>query len=116
MTITVSKKEDVIIFKLKGKFVSPNICKVLETVEQTLNGNTSIPKLVFDFKEITRIDCAGLGTLMRINSKILSRGGRIALINMNKHVRNITVMTQLSTVLDCCKCEDDAVTKLLGHS
>ena len=116
MIITESKKEEIIIFRLKGKFISPNIGKVLETVEQTLCGRISYPKLVFDFKEITRIDCAGLGTLMKISAEVLSCGGRIAIINMNKHVKNITVMTKLSTVLECFKSENDAVTSLLGHS
>lgn len=116
MIITVSKKKEIVIFRLKGKFISPNIRKVLETVDRTLCGRAAYPKLVFDFKEVTQIDGAGLGTLMKILAEILPRKGRIAVINMNKHVRSLTVMTQLSTVLECFKNENDAVTTLLGHS
>ena len=116
MIITISEKENIVIFRLKGEFISPSIGKVLETVEQTLCGRISSPKLVFDFKKVTRIDAAGLGTLMKISAEILPCGGRIAVINMNKHVRDITIMTRLNTVLECYKCENDAVTALLGHS
>ena len=116
MTITVSKKEEIVIFRLKGRFITPSNRIVLETVEQTLCGRVSYPKLVFDFKEVTLIDCAGLGTLMKISTDTMRRGGRTAVINMNEHIRKITVMTQLSTVLECFKSENDAVTTLLGQS
>ncbi len=116
MIITVSKKKEIVIFGMKGKFISPYIGKVLETVEQTLCDHTSYPKLVFDFKEITRIDCAGLGTLMKIFTQILPHGGKMAVINMNKNISNLTVMTQLSTVIECYKCQDDAITALLGDT
>lgn len=115
MIITVSKKEEVIIFRLKGSFICPSNLKVLETVRQTLCELRSYPKLLFDFKEVTRIDCSGLGTLMKISAEFLPRGGRIAVINMNKHVRDITVITRLSTVLKCFKTENDAVTALLDQ-
>ena len=113
MKITVCEKEEVVIFRLKGRIISPGIKKVLETVEETLNGHASSPKLVFDFKEVTRIDCAGLGTLMKISSEIRPCGGKIAVINMNKQVRNLIVKTRLITVLECFKGKDDAVTALL---
>ncbi len=116
MIIKVSKKEEIVIFRLKGRFITPNNRKVLETVERTICGRIPYPKLVFDFKEVTLIDCAGLGTLMKISTDILRRGGRLAIINMNEHIKKITVMTHLSTVFECFNCENDAVTTLLEQS
>ena len=116
MKITVSEKEAVVIFRLKGRIISPGIKKVFETVAETLAGHVSAPRLVFDFKEVTQIDGAGLGTLMKIYSEILPRGGKIAVINMNKHVRNLIVRVGLITFLDCFKSEDDAVAAMLRHS
>ena len=115
MRITVSEKKEVVIFRLKGRIISPCIKKVLEAVEETLTRHASSPRLVFDFKEVTQIDGAGLGTLMKVSSEIIPCGGKIAVINMNKHVRKLIVMTRLTTVLECFKSEDDAVTALLRH-
>ena len=64
MIITVSKNEEIITFRLKGKFISPSNRDVFETVKHALRGRVCFPKLLFDFKDVTRIDCAGLGTLM----------------------------------------------------
>ena len=116
MKITVCEKEEVVIFRLKGRVISPGIKKVLETVEETLTGHASSSKLVFDFKEVTRIDGAGLGTLMKIYTEIRPHGGKIAIINMNKHIRNVIVRTGLIAILKCFKSENDAVAALLRHS
>ena len=115
MKITVCEKEEVVIFRLKGRVISPSTQKVLETVEETLTGHTSSPRLVFDFREVTRVDGAGLGMLMKIYTKILPCGGKIAVINMNDHIRNVIVKTRLIVVLKCFKSEDGAVAALLQH-
>lgn len=115
MKITVSEKEEVLIFRLEGRVISPSIKKVLETVEKTLTGHASSPRLVFDFREVTQIDGAGLGTLMEIYAGILPRGGKIAAINMNKHIRNVIVRTRVIAILECFKSENDAVAALLRH-
>ena len=114
--IAVSEKEEVVIFRLKGRVISPSIKTVLETVEETFTRNGSPPRLVFDFREVTRIDGAGLGTLMKIYAEIHPRGGKIAVINLNKHIRDLIVRTRLISVLKCFKSEDDAVTALLQYS
>ena len=116
MAITVSEKEGILIFRLRGRIISPYIKEVSENVEQALKGSSSPPKLVFDFKKVTLIDGAGLGILMEIYSKVHTCGGKIALINMNKHIRKLIVMAQLITVLEDFESEDDAVTALLCHS
>ncbi len=115
MKITVSKKEEVVIFRLKGRVIAPSTESVLETVEETLIRHASSPRLVFDFREVSQIDGAGLGTLMEIYAKIRPCGGKIAVINMNKHIRNIIIRTRLIAVLRCFKSEDAAVSALLQH-
>ncbi|RKU17406.1 hypothetical protein C6503_10950 [Candidatus Poribacteria bacterium] len=114
--ITVCKKEEIVIFRLKGRVISPSTKKILETVEETLTRHASSPRLVFDFREVTRIDGAGLGMLMKIYTKILPCGGKIAVININKHIRNVIVRTRLIAVLKCFKSESDAVAALLQCS
>ncbi len=95
--------------------ISPSSKKVLETVEETLTRHASSPRLVFDFREVTQIDGAGLGTLMKIYVGIFPRGGKIAAINMNNHIRNVVVRTRVIAILECFKNEDDAVAALLQH-
>lgn len=115
MAITVSEKEGVVIFRLSGRIIAPGVKEVSETVEETLAVHSSSPRLVFDFKDVTGMDSSGLGVLMKIYSEIHPRGGKIAVINVNKHVKNLIVMARLITVFKSFENEDDAVAALMQH-
>ena len=115
MAITVSEKEGVVIFRLMGRIISPGTTEILEAVAEALVDLSTPPKLVFDFKEVTGMDSSGLGTLMKVYSDIHPRGGQIAVINVNKHVKNLIVMARLITVFRNFESEDDAVAALLRH-
>ena len=52
---------------------------------------------------------------MKIYSDIHPRGGKIAVINVNKHVKNLIVMARLITVFNNFESEEDAVAALLHH-
>ena len=115
MAITVSEKEGVVIFRLMGRMISPGIKEVSEAVAEALEGLAAPPRLVFDFKDVTGMDSSGLGALMKVYSDIHPRGGQIAVINVNKHVKNLIVMARLITVFRNFESEDDAVAALLRH-
>ena len=116
MVITVSEKDGVIIFRLSGRIISPGIKEISETVEEALTVSTSPLRFVFDFKKVTQIDSSGLSVLMRIYSDIHPREGKIAVINVNKHVKNLIVMARLITVFESFESEDDAIAALSKKS
>lgn len=116
MAITVSEKEGVIIFRLSGRIITPGVREVSETVEEALAVHSSPPRLVFDFKEVIGMDSSGLGVLMKIYSDIHRRGGEMAVINVNKQVKNLIVMARLITVFRNFETEDDAIAALLQRS
>ncbi len=109
MDISIYEKDEVVIFRLTGCVISPGNEKMLETVKKKLPDITTPPKLVFDFKDVSRIDCAGLGILMKISAEIRPHGGRIALINVRRHIRYLIVLTRLYTCLECYSSEKDAL-------
>ena len=113
MAITVSEKEGVLIFRLNGRIITPDTKKVSETIEAALAACASPPRLLFDFKKVTGMDSSGLGTLMKVYADIHPRGGEIAVINVDKHVKNLIVMARLITVFKNFESEDDAVASLL---
>lgn len=116
MAITVCEKEGIVIFRLSGRIVDPDVEEVSETVARALAVCTSPPRLVFDFKEVTGIDSAGLGVLMKIYADIRPNDGKIAVINMNKRVKNLIVMARLITIFNSFESEDHAIVALRKKS
>lgn len=115
MEIELSEKEGILIFRLRGSIISPGVKEVSETVEEALAMSSSPPKLLFDFKEVAGIDSSGLGALMSIYSRIHPHCGKIAVINVNKRVKNLIVMARLITVFKSFESEEAAVAALLRH-
>ncbi len=114
MPIIQSERDGVIIFKLNGRIISPDIDDITDTVQKVLSEIENPPKLVFDFKDVTSMDSSGLGALMKIYADVHPRGGTIAVINVNKHVKNLIVMARLITVFRNFESEDEAVWALLN--
>ncbi len=114
MAITQSERDGVFIFKLDGRIIAPDVQELTDVVQNTLSQANDSPKLVFDFKDVTSMDSSGLGALMRIYADIHPLGGTIAVINVNKHVKNLIVMARLITVFRNFESEDEAVWALLN--
>ncbi len=114
MAITKLERDGIIIFKLDGRIIAPVVQEISDTVQSTLSDLEEPPRLVFDFKDVTNMDSSGLGALMRIYADIHPRGGTIAVINVNKHVKNLIVMARLITVFQNFDSEDEAVSALLN--
>ena len=114
MAITQSERDGVFIFKLDGRIIAPDVQELTDVVQNILSQVNDSPKLVFDFKDVTSMDSSGLGSLMKIYADIHPRGGTIAVINVNKHVKNLIVMARLITVFRNFESEDEAIWALLN--
>lgn len=114
MAFTQSERDGVYIFKLDGRMIAPDIKELTDTVQNILTQFNEAPKLVFDFKDVIAMDSSGLGALMKIYADIQPHGGTIAVINVNKHVKNLIVMARLITVFRNFESEDEAVWALLN--
>lgn len=114
MAITQLERDGVIVFKLEGRIIAPDVQELTDVVQNTLSNKNDPPKLLFDFKDVTGMDSSGLGALMKIYADIQPRGGTIGVINVNKHVKNLIVMARLITVFRNFETEDEAVWALLN--
>lgn len=116
MGINVLEREGVVIFQLSGRIIAPELNELTAVMEQTLAELTEPPKLVFDFKQVIGMDSSGLGAMMKIYAEIHPRGGKIAVINVSKHVKNLIVMARLITVFQNYDSEAEAIAALLEPS
>ena len=57
-------------------------------------------KIVLDFKDITRIDSAGIGMLVSKYLSARQRGGTIKLLHLTRHSDHLMDITRLGTVFE----------------
>src|SRR5262245_22047576 len=66
-------------------------------------------KIVLDFKDITRIDSAGIGMLVAKYLSARQRGGTIKLLNLTRHSDHLMDITRLGTVFEIYEDEQAAL-------
>jgi anti-sigma B factor antagonist len=65
--------------------------------------------LVLDLGDVTRIDSAGLGTLVSSYTTAASAGGRVKLANLTKRFSETLAITKLVTVFEVYDSVEDAL-------
>ncbi len=73
-------------------------------------------KLVLDLGKITYINSMGIGALVHIYTSYERRQGKIKLCNLGKLVKNVFVITKLSSVFDVLGTREEAIQSFRNNS
>jgi anti-sigma B factor antagonist len=69
-------------------------------------------KLVIDLGNVTYLNSSGIGALMSIHTLYGDGGGKIKLCNLGKSVKNVMVITRLTSVFDVFDGRKEAIASL----
>lgn len=70
------------------------------------------PKLILDMAKIDYMDSSFIGALVAGLKNVLSRGGEMALININDDVMALFELTRLDKVFKICDNKEEAIQEL----
>ena len=102
--------------EIQGKVIGQDaliLKTVLEEHIQGLEMQDGTPTLIFDMADVQSMDSAGLGVLITTSTQIRQKGGRIALVNVNRSIRRMIIRTNLSSLFDFPKNLAEAITSAL---
>jgi anti-sigma B factor antagonist len=66
-------------------------------------------RLVIDLQRVRYVDSAGLGELVHCAAAVRTRGGALKLLNVNRRLSDLFIVTKLLTVFDCFDRDADAI-------
>ena len=66
-------------------------------------------RFVLNLADVPYMDSTGLGTIVRAYTTALSHGGGLKLLRPTKRVKDLLIITRLSTILGVFESEEDAV-------
>ena len=112
MEIDVYKRNDIIYLKLDGRLIGSAATELRRKFYKFLSGEEEEPKLLIDFGGVSLMDSSSLGALMEIHKSFTKRGGRIAVINVSKHINSFIVRSRLIRTFEHFGSEDEAVAAL----
>ncbi len=65
--------------------------------------------LLLDLGGVSYVDSAGLGQLVQVHSTTRNHGGALKILNLTKRLKDLLVVTKLSTVFDSYETEAEAL-------
>jgi anti-sigma B factor antagonist len=108
MTIEQRSVGSAVIVGLKGRLVVGDGDGLLKEKVQSLifQGHRQI---VLNLAELSSIDSSGLGEMVASYVTAKKNSAEIRVINLTRRVSDLLVITRISTVLDLCESEEEAV-------
>jgi len=110
MSFTVSqrKSEGVTVLDVTGRIVlGEDASRLLETLKGLAAGGEK--RILLNLAEVTYVDSAGLGTLVRSHTAFQEQGGQIKLLKVPAKVQTLLKITKLSHLFEAFGDEASAV-------
>jgi anti-anti-sigma factor len=99
MLIELERQDDVCVLRLTGSLVTGTDPEYLRAKAAEIKSQ-SCNKLLADLRELLSIGSTGLGFLVGLYTSVTkSSGGRFVLVGANRRVREVLVLTRLSSVI-----------------
>ena len=106
LSINIRQTGDVTLVDVTGRITLGDGAATLRDTLRTM-GREGHKKILLNLGEATYIDSSGLGVLVSGFASITNTGGQLKLLNLNKRVRDLLLITKLFTVFEVF--EDEAV-------
>ena len=111
MSTQIHRQGDVAIVEPSGKLVGPSVVELREAIAPQIESYDE-PRILINFENVNMVDSSGLGALMEARAITTRKNGRIGVINVGKHIKNLVVLSRLVSMFEHYDNKDTAVLEL----
>jgi anti-sigma B factor antagonist len=115
LKITEDRVGDITVLRLDGRFELEDGDLAFRNHVNALVAEGRV-KIILDFKDVSRIDSAGIGMLVSKYLSTRKRGGTMKLLNLTRHSDHLIDITRLDTVFEIFEDEAAAVKSFAAPS
>lgn len=108
MSTQIRREGDVAIVEPSGRLVGTSVVELREVIVPQIETNDE-PRILINFENVNMIDSSGLGALMEARAIAIRKNGRIGVIHVGKHIKNLVVLSRLVSMFEHYDDEDAAV-------
>ena len=116
MEIDIYRKNDIIFLKPHGKMIGSAAAEFRRRIYRFLSSRQEGLKFLIDFANVPLVDSSSLGALMETHLSITKKRGRIAVINVSKHIKSLIVRSRLISTFEHFESENEAVSALQSQA
>jgi len=104
-------QHNVIIIEPHGKIVGSKVNELRETILPEVKA-FDIPRILINFEHARQMNSSSLGVLMRVYAMTKRKNGRIGVIHVGRHIKNLLVLSRLMSLFEHFDNETAAVAAL----
>lgn len=111
MTTAVRQQDGISIVEPKGRIVGSAASELRKTIVPQIE-DCDEPRILINLENVHKIDSVGLGVLVEAHIIATKKRGRVGIVNLGKHIRNVIVITRLIHLFEFFDSEDTAISAL----
>ena len=111
MTTQIRQQNGISILEPNGKITGHSVLELQGVILPQIEASDT-PRILINFEQVNRIDSLGLGTLIEAHAAVSRKHGRMGVINLGKHIRNLIVLSRMLNLFEHFDSEDAAVAGL----
>ena len=111
MATQIRRQDGITILEPSGKIVGSSASELRKAISPQIEAYDE-PRVLINFEHVNRIDSSGLSALMEARVAATRKRGRIGVVNVGKHIKNLVALNRLVSLFECFDNEDAAVSEL----
>ena len=111
MTTQIRHQDGISIVEPNGRIVGSAAAELRKTIVPHIK-TCDEPRVLINLEKVHKIDSVGLGVLVEAHIITTKKHGRIGIVHLGKHIRNVIVITRLIHLFEFFDSEDTAISAL----
>ena len=111
MRTQIRQQNGIAILEPNGKIVGSSVTDLREVILPQIEASDA-PRILINFEHVNKIDGSGLVALMEARAGAARKQGRIGVINVGKHIKNLVAVSRIVSLFEHFDHEDAAISAL----
>ena len=111
MKTQIRRQADIAILEPGRKIVGPAVSELRAVLQHQIE-TSEAPRILINFEHVNKIDSSGLGALVEARGLSTRKQGRIGVVHVSKHIKNLIVINRLMKLFEHYDNEAVAVSAL----
>ena len=111
MRTQIRTENGIAILEPNGKIVGSSVTALRDAISPQIE-TSDAPRILINFGKVNKIDGSGLITLMEARATAARKQGRIGVINVGKHIKDLVAVSRIVSLFEHFDNEDAAVSAL----
>lgn len=111
MATQIRQQDGITIVEPSGKIVGSAVSELREVLAAQIEASDA-PRILINLEQVNMIDSSGLGSLVEARTRAARKDGRIGVVNVGNHIRNLIVLSRIVSLFEHFDSEADGISGL----